>query len=80
LFIVQLAFYIGSLLATRLPARPRCLRVFKLGTMFTMMNVALLYGFFRWITGAQKAAWKRTERTVEVAQPPLAPQPVEVAE
>jgi cellulose synthase/poly-beta-1,6-N-acetylglucosamine synthase-like glycosyltransferase len=78
LFIAQAAFYIGSMLATRLPARPRYLRVFKLGTMFTMMNVALLCGFVRWLTGGQKAAWKRTERAVE--RLPLPAEPVGVGE
>jgi cellulose synthase/poly-beta-1,6-N-acetylglucosamine synthase-like glycosyltransferase len=79
LLFAQVAFYIGSLLATRLPARPRFLRVFKLGPMFTMMNVALLFGFFRWLRGSQKAAWKRTERTAVADLLPV-PQPVEVAE
>ncbi len=67
LFIGQLAFYALSLAAGTLPAGPRFLRYPRLGTMFTMMNAALLVGFFRWVRGEQKAAWKRTARAPESA-------------
>lgn len=69
LFLAQVAFYAGSIMAGHLPARPKCLRYLKLGTMFTLMNAALLVGFFRWLLGRQKGVWKRTERTVEVGLP-----------
>lgn len=71
LFAAQLLFYGISLASSRLPSRPRLLRYPRLTTMFTMMNAALLVGFFRWLRGEQSAAWKRTARTAEasVAQP-----------
>ena len=65
LFISQLAFYAVSLAAGWLPAGPRVCRYPRLGTMFTMMNAALLVGFVRWVRGRQGATWKRTERVPE---------------
>jgi cellulose synthase/poly-beta-1,6-N-acetylglucosamine synthase-like glycosyltransferase len=76
LFIAQLAFYGVSLLACWLPVRPRFLRYFKLGTMFTMMNAALLVGFFRWSFGRQNGQWQRTERTLLDSTP--SPEPAGV--
>ena len=63
MLLAQVGFYTTAVLANWLPARPRCLRVFRLATMFTMMNAALLVGFFRWLFGTQKGVWKRTERS-----------------
>ena len=37
-------------------------------TMFTGMNAALLVGFWRWLWGSQKAAWKRTVRVGETSE------------
>jgi cellulose synthase/poly-beta-1,6-N-acetylglucosamine synthase-like glycosyltransferase len=69
LLLAQLGFYTVSVLAGFLPAWPRCLRFLKLGTMFTIMNAALLVGFFRWLTGRQKGTWQRTERATEADLP-----------
>jgi cellulose synthase/poly-beta-1,6-N-acetylglucosamine synthase-like glycosyltransferase len=66
LLVAQIGFYLASLGAGRLPTRPRVLRYPRLATMFTMMNAALLVGFFRWLRGDQSAAWKRTARTPTV--------------
>lgn len=63
LFGLQLGFYVTSVAAHFLPPRPRFLRYFKLGTMFVLMNAALLVGFFRWTFGRQSGAWRRTART-----------------
>lgn len=60
----QLGFYLVALLGAWTPAQPKILRVFRLPTMFAMMNLALGVGFYRWLFGRQKVAWKRTERTV----------------
>jgi len=73
LFVAQVLFYAVALTAGWLPKGPRILRYPRLATMFTMMNAALLIGFFRWLRSGQSAAWKRTERTPgdksEVAAP-----------
>jgi cellulose synthase/poly-beta-1,6-N-acetylglucosamine synthase-like glycosyltransferase len=58
----QAAFYLLSLLAAYLPPRPRFLKPLRLTTMFTGMNAALLVGFWRWVRGTQKGAWRRTAR------------------
>ena len=64
----QLAFYLSSFLASKLPPRFKLLRPLRLATMFTGMNCALLVGFWRWIRGSQKAAWKRTVRSAELEE------------
>jgi cellulose synthase/poly-beta-1,6-N-acetylglucosamine synthase-like glycosyltransferase len=59
----QLAFYLISVLAGLMPAgRPKALKPLRITTMFTGMNAALLVGFWRWLCGSQKGAWKRTAR------------------
>ncbi len=78
LFIAQVVFYVTSLIAGRLPSKPRILRYPRLATMFTMMNAALLVGFFRWLRSNQNAAWKRTERT-STAGPPVVAESVGTA-
>src|SRR5262249_37877731 len=59
-FGCQLAFYGLSVLGNWLPARPRVLRYFRVPTMFTTMNLAVLLGFFRWLSGRQTGVWART--------------------
>jgi cellulose synthase/poly-beta-1,6-N-acetylglucosamine synthase-like glycosyltransferase len=73
LFIAQAAFYGVSLAASHLPVRPRIMRYPRLTTMFTMMNAALLVGFFRCLCGEQSAAWKRTARARESAMAGVGP-------
>ena len=63
---VQVLFYAGSLSAHRLPEFLGRSKIIKLTNMFTEMNIALLFGFWRWLMGTQKGTWKRTPRTVEV--------------
>jgi len=63
----QGAFYALSLLGNWIPARPRFLRYFRLPTMFTTMNLALFFGFLRWLRGGQTGIWTRTNRSGEIA-------------
>jgi cellulose synthase/poly-beta-1,6-N-acetylglucosamine synthase-like glycosyltransferase len=65
----QVAFYLTALVGAYLPphSRPlKPLRLLRLITMFTGMNMALLVGCWRWLRGSQKAAWSRTVRLAEV--------------
>ena len=62
LFGAQIAFYGLSLVGNFLPTAPRILRYLRLPTMFTAMNVALLFGFFKWLCGRCQGAWIRTAR------------------
>ena len=64
----QLAFYSAAVLGNWLPARPRVLRYFRLPTMFTAMNLAILIGFFRWLRGGQTGVWARTERSADAVE------------
>jgi cellulose synthase/poly-beta-1,6-N-acetylglucosamine synthase-like glycosyltransferase len=66
----QLAFYAAAVLGNWLPARPRILRYLRLPTMFTAMNLALLFGFFRWLRGNQTGVWARTARSAPAAREP----------
>ncbi|HMP15445.1 MAG TPA: glycosyltransferase family 2 protein [Gemmatales bacterium] len=68
LFVGQIIFYSAAVLGNVLPSRPVVFKVFRLTTMFTTMNIALLFGFFRWLTGTQRASWHRTTRLVEAVE------------
>jgi cellulose synthase/poly-beta-1,6-N-acetylglucosamine synthase-like glycosyltransferase len=65
LFIAQVAFYALSVTAAYLPIRSRLLKPLRLTTMFTSMNAALFFGFWRWLRGGQKGTWRRTARSPE---------------
>jgi cellulose synthase/poly-beta-1,6-N-acetylglucosamine synthase-like glycosyltransferase len=62
----QLGFYVLSMLGAYTPPQVRPLKPLRLTTMFAGMNLALLLGFWNWLTGRQKAAWHRTVRLAEV--------------
>ncbi|CAN5155723.1 glycosyltransferase family 2 protein [soil metagenome] len=67
LLALQVAFYVSSLFTAVVPNRPKFLKILRLPAMFTLMNVALGVGFYRWLMGRQKATWKRTTRSAEMA-------------
>ncbi len=62
----QLAFYLVSLVGAFVSGKFKALKLVRLATMFTSMNVALLFGFWRWLRGSQKGAWRRTARAMDV--------------
>jgi cellulose synthase/poly-beta-1,6-N-acetylglucosamine synthase-like glycosyltransferase len=66
LMLGQVGFYFASVLSAYLPAGCKPLKPLRLAAMFTGMNVALLFGFWRWACGSQKGAWRRTPRVAEV--------------
>ena len=68
LLAAQVAFYSVAALMALVPARVRALRPLRLTTMFASMNAALLVGFWRWLRGRQRAAWKRTARVAEAGR------------
>jgi cellulose synthase/poly-beta-1,6-N-acetylglucosamine synthase-like glycosyltransferase len=73
----QVLFYALSLLGNWIPSRPHCLRYLRLPTMFTTMNLALFFGFLRWLRGGQTGIWSRTDRSGElVTKPAFLPQPL----
>ena len=70
LFIGQVGFYCFAVLGNWIPAKPRWMKFLRLPTMFTSMNLALFFGFFRWLFVRQKGTWVRTDR-FEHATPAL---------
>lgn len=66
LLAAQAVFYLGPLIVTVIPDRARVARPLRLAAMFTSMNAALLVGFWRWLSGGQRAAWKRTARAANL--------------
>lgn len=65
LLLAQIAFYATSASIPFVSTRARILKPLRLTTMFTGMNVALLLGFWRWVSGAQRGTWQRTLRPGE---------------
>ena len=60
LLVLQVAFYSLALLGAFIHGRKIVL--FSAPYYFVTINFALLLGFFRFVTGTQQAAWKRTAR------------------
>ncbi|MGQ0634375.1 MAG: glycosyltransferase family 2 protein [Planctomycetaceae bacterium] len=61
-FLAQAAFYALSAAGALLPGRGVVTKVLRLPAMFTSMNMALLYGFWHWVSGQQRGVWRRTTR------------------
>ena len=59
---LQLLFYLLAL-GGHLTRKRQSSKLLRLPYYFLSMNIALFFGFFRFITKTQKVAWKRTERT-----------------
>jgi cellulose synthase/poly-beta-1,6-N-acetylglucosamine synthase-like glycosyltransferase len=57
---LQLAFYVLAIAGAVLPRQK--FFFFTVPHYFVTINLAVLFGFFRFITGTQRAAWKRTAR------------------
>jgi cellulose synthase/poly-beta-1,6-N-acetylglucosamine synthase-like glycosyltransferase len=59
---IQVLVYAFALLGTRLTNPGRAFRVLRLTTLFAGMNLALLVGFWRWVSEEPQGAWSRTAR------------------
>lgn len=62
LLAAQAAFYVLAVVGALLPGRRPAVRLLRLTTLFSYMNLALLAGFWRWVRGRQRGAWARTAR------------------
>lgn len=60
--IMQSVFYTVSAVGMFLPGKGMVARLTRLVTMFSVMNVALAVGFWRWWSGQQRGVWQRTAR------------------
>lgn len=58
----QLLLIAVSIAGVYLPGRGKSTRVIRVATMFFGMNLALLAGFWRWLTATQAGTWQRTAR------------------
>jgi hypothetical protein len=58
----QIAFYSLALVGAFLPGNSSFVRMLRLTTLFTSMNLALAVGFWRWLAGRQRGTWQRTAR------------------
>lgn len=61
-FLLQCLFYIAAVTGRILSGVHIRFKMFSLPYYFVSMNLALLFGFFRFCTGSQSVTWKRTER------------------
>lgn len=62
LFLGQMAFYLTALIGRLLSVTDIHIKIFGFSYYFVSMNIALLLGFFRFLTGTQSVMWERTER------------------
>jgi len=62
LLAAQLCFYAVSAAGAFMPGRGIIAKLLRLPAMFTTMNLALLHGFWHWVTGRQRGVWRRTAR------------------
>jgi len=62
LLAAQLALYLVAGAGTRVTSPGIASRCLRLTTLFAGMNLALLVGFWRWVTTEPQGAWTRTAR------------------
>ena len=61
-FALQIALYVTAAAGSLLSGSGLLGRSIRLTTLFTTVNLALLVGFWRWISGPQRGTWERTAR------------------
>lgn len=62
LFYIQLTFYLFSLIGYLISSKKISIKVFSFCYYFTVTNIALLGGIYKFLTKKQTAAWQSTER------------------
>lgn len=62
LFALQVLFYISALAGWYLENKKTRLKILFVPYYFCMMNLAVIYGFKRFISGPQKGAWDKAKR------------------
>lgn len=61
-FVAQCLFYVIAATGNLVSGGGVLSKMIRVPAMFTTMNLALLCGFWRWISGRQRGAWQRTAR------------------
>lgn len=60
-FILQIVFYITAILSINIPSNSK-LKPLKFTGYFVFMNISVIQGFFRFISGGQSAVWEKVNR------------------
>jgi cellulose synthase/poly-beta-1,6-N-acetylglucosamine synthase-like glycosyltransferase len=68
-FCVQIALYAAAFGGAYMWKGAPLGRILRLANMFLSMNLALLVGFFRWLSGPQSGIWRPTKRLVDAGTP-----------
>jgi cellulose synthase/poly-beta-1,6-N-acetylglucosamine synthase-like glycosyltransferase len=66
ILLAQVFFYLCSLLGWQLESRKIRLKALFIPFYFSMMQVAVFAGFFRFIKGSQQASWEKVRRATTV--------------
>ena len=59
----QVLFYAAAVAGATLQGSSAPIKMLRLATLFTSVNVALAIGFWRWLLGQRGATWQRTARS-----------------
>ncbi|HRE41214.1 MAG TPA: glycosyltransferase family 2 protein [Ignavibacteria bacterium] len=62
ILIIQILFYMCSFIGYLLESKKIKIKVFYLPYVLTLMNVAAVFGFFRFIKGEQTVIWEKVKR------------------
>jgi cellulose synthase/poly-beta-1,6-N-acetylglucosamine synthase-like glycosyltransferase len=65
--VLQVMFYSAAAVGLLMPGAGSASRLLRLSTLFTIMNMALLVGFWHWAWRSPQGAWRRTERPARAA-------------
>jgi len=63
IFLLQVAFYIGALIAYLSPTVTKYLKILKLPYYFIFMNISVIQGFFRFLRKKQPSTWEKVKRS-----------------
>jgi cellulose synthase/poly-beta-1,6-N-acetylglucosamine synthase-like glycosyltransferase len=63
IFLLQIAFYSGALIAYLLPIVTKYLKILKLPYYFIFMNISVIQGFFRFLRKKQPSTWEKVKRS-----------------
>lgn len=62
-FTLQIFFYLSALFGLYLDKKGKAIKIFTYPLYFSAINLAMAIGFFKFLTGSQKPAWSRVERS-----------------
>jgi cellulose synthase/poly-beta-1,6-N-acetylglucosamine synthase-like glycosyltransferase len=63
IFLLQVAFYVGALIAYLSPTVTKYLKILKLPYYFIFMNISVIQGFFRFLRKKQPSTWEKVKRS-----------------